>query len=30
LIGNLNSWHLAAAHKDEAKFNSISRMEVWP
>jgi len=29
LIGNLNSWHPAAAHKDEAKFKRISRMEVW-
>jgi len=28
LIGNLNLWHPAAAHKDEAKLKSNSRMEV--
>jgi len=26
----LNLWHPTATHKDEGKFKSISRMEVWP
>jgi len=30
LIANMNLWHPATSRKDEAKFKSFCRMEVWP